>query len=116
MKYKYGNFSDAQIKETAKNMHNEIHKLLLYKDSRISDPIFDSPSDFEAYFDNLLLRYGGLNELIESPPVMVEFMSVLQAALTEYHKDKFSFHTYRKLILDAHELLKEMFGEVRDNA
>ena len=116
MRYKYGNFSDAQIKETAKNMHNEIHKLLLYKDVRISDTIFDNPTDFESYFENILLKYGGLNELLGNPPIMVEFISVLQAVLNEYHKDSFNFHTYRKLILDAHELLREMFGEVRDNA
>lgn len=37
MKYIYGSFTKRQIKEAALAMHNDVHKLLLYKDNRIEE-------------------------------------------------------------------------------
>lgn len=37
MKYIYGSFTKRQIKEAAHAMHNDVHKLLLYKDNRIEE-------------------------------------------------------------------------------
>ena len=40
MDYRYGTFSDEQMRQAALLMHNEIHRLLLYKDSQITELIF----------------------------------------------------------------------------
>lgn len=114
MKYIYGEFSDKQIEINAKLMHNEIHKLLIYKDPSIEDKIFESNEDFIIYFINLLLRYGGLNELLGEPKQMVAFMSTLQAALDEVVNEDFNYNVYRKLILDAHGYIKSIFEEGGD--
>lgn len=37
MEYIYGSFTKRQIKEAAHAMHNDVHKLLLYKDNRIEE-------------------------------------------------------------------------------
>ena len=116
MKYLYGDFSDDQIKIYVKHMHKEIHKLLLYKDKKIKDSIFNSENDFDNYFQNLLYRYGGLNKLLKEPPLMIAFMSTLQAAYDVAIKKDFSlldYNNFRKLILNAHGYLTQMFGEVR---
>ena len=47
MQYLYGEFSDEQITETIAAMHNEIHKLLLHKDKKITE--------LEYNFENILL-------------------------------------------------------------
>lgn len=112
MKYLYGSFSDNQIEINAKLMHNEIHKLLLYKDKKVSEKIFNSEEDFQNYFINLLFRFGGFNELLGEPDYMVSLMSTLQAAYDEVQKDDYNFHTFRRLILDSHGYIKAMFEEV----
>lgn len=106
-------FTNAQIKFQAKIMHNEIHKLLLYKDKKINDLIFDSSDDFMQYFNNIILRYCGLNTLLGEPKEMIAFISTLQAAYNECKKDEFQYYIFRRLIFDAHGYLTKMFGEVR---
>jgi len=112
MEYLYGSFSNKQIKINSKYMHNEIHKLLLYKDKNITETIFNSEQDFINYFNNLLYRFGGLNKLLGEPDYMVAFMSTLQAAYDEVNSDSYKYCTFRKLILDAHGYIKLMFEEV----
>lgn len=112
MKYLYGEFSDNQIQVNASRMHSEIHKLLLYKDTEITESIFSSENDFLNYFDNLLFRFGGLNELLGEPDYMVSLMSTLQAAYDEVYKDDFNYYIFRKLILNAHGFITMMFEEV----
>ena len=107
MKHLYGDFSDKQINETLVSMHNDIHKLLLFKDPNITETIFDSEDDFIKYFTNLLFRFGGLNDLLGKPAKMVDFMSTLQAAYEEVNKDYFIYKRFRKAILDCHGYLKE---------
>ena len=116
MKYLYGNFSDEQIYYQAKNMHSEIHRLLIYKDKNIVQKNFSSDEDFVSYFKNILMRYGGLNSLLGEPPGMILFMSTLQAALEECLDSDFDYSRFRKLIFDAHGYLTQMFGEVREDA
>lgn len=108
MKYKYGEFTDDQIKKTAASMHNDIHKLLLHKDRDITEQIFKSEEDFVNYFTNLLFRFGGLNELLGEPKTMVEFMSTLQGAYDEVLSEHFRWSRFRRAILDCHGYIKEM--------
>lgn len=112
MEYLYGTFSDNQMEVNAQLMHNEIHKLLLYKDRDVSEHIFDSDADFINYFSNLLFRFGGLNELLGEPEQMVSLMSTLQSAFTESKKKNFNWYRFRRLILDSHGYIKAMFEEV----
>lgn len=113
MEYLYGEFSDAQIKSSVNHMHNEIHKLLLYKDPNFKERVFESESNFISSFNNMLVRYGGLNHILGEPEYMVEFMSVLQAAFDEASNESFRFNTFRKCILDAHGYLSKAFAEVK---
>lgn len=108
MKYKYGEFSSDQINETVISMHNDIHKLLLYKDRNITEQIFKSDEDFVNYFTNLLFRFGGLNELLGEPKTMVDFMSTLQSAYDEVLSSHFRYYVFRRAILDCHGYIKEM--------
>lgn len=112
MKYLYGEFTDEQINEAVKQMHNDIHKLLLYKDKNITEQIFNSDEDYVKFFTNLLFRFGGLNELLGEPQQMVSLMSTLQAAYDEITSDTFRYKTFRRAILDCHGYIKAMFGEV----
>lgn len=109
MTYIYGEFSDKQIEINASIMHSEIHKLLLHKDPNITKTIFNNENDFLKYFKNLLIRYGGLNEILGEPDHMVAFMATLQAAYDEIQSPTFQYDTFRRLILDAHGYIKAMF-------
>lgn len=109
MHYLYGEFSEDQIRANARLMHNEIHKLLLYKDPNITETIFDSEDDFLKYFVKILYRFGGLNDMFGRPEQMVVLMATLRAALYEAGRDDFDYKLFRKLILDAHGYIKSMF-------
>jgi len=111
MEHLYGKFSEEQIIETAQRMHSEVHKLLLYKDPKIFDRVFNSDEDFEIYFSNLLFRFSGLDTLLGKPETMVRLLSVLQAAYNEAFSDTFNYKIFRRAILDAHSLIKSIFEE-----
>jgi len=113
MEYLYGSFSDEQMKEMARQMHNDIHKLLLYMDPNVEKKSFEAYDEFHRFFQNTLIRFGGMNTLLKEPDKMPYFMSTLQAAFDELDRNPFNFALYRKLIFDAHGYLTEMFGEVR---
>lgn len=113
MNYLYGEFSDEQISKNARLMHSEIHKLLLYKDNKVIEKIFESDEEFLCYFKNLLCRFGGLNRLLGEPEKMVSFMATLQAAYDACCEPEFHYMPFRRLIFDAHGYLTDMFGEVR---
>ena len=112
MTYLYGEFADKQIELNARLMHGEVHKLLIYKDTNISEHLFKDDSEFLSYFHNLLYRFGGLNQLLQEPKQMVALMATLQAAYKEVQSDSYKWEDYRRLILDAHGYITSMFGEV----
>ena len=109
MQYLYGEFTDEQIKETVVSIHNDIHRLLLYKDKKVTEKIFNSDEEFINYFNNLLFRLGGLNTLLGEPKEMVDFMSTLQGAYDETTKGRFRYKVFRTAILDCHGYIKQMF-------
>ena len=80
MRYIYGEFTDEQIKEAVRQMHNDIHKLLLYKDNKIEDKIFEDDEAFLIFFENVMYKLGGTKTLFNDNGVMVTLMSELQAA------------------------------------
>lgn len=111
MKYIYGEFTDNQIKEAVRTMHNDIHKLLLHKDKTFEPVIFNSDEEYIIYFNKLLFRFAGMNELFGEPPLLVSFMSTLQSAYEEVLSDNFRWYVFRRAIMDCHGYLKMMFEQ-----
>ena len=111
MKYIYGYFTNKQIKEAANAMHNDIHKLLLYKDNTIEETIFENDEAFLVYFDHLLENFGGVHTLFNNNEIMVKLMSTLQAARNEVASDNFHYGTFRIENLDYNGYIKQKFEE-----
>ena len=99
MIYKYGEFSDNQFEQTKVYMRKQIFFLLLIVDPNTCDQY--SAVNVDEAFSGVLRKFGGLNKILFEPPEMVRVISLLEAALEEYHKANFSFSIYRKLVLDA---------------
>ena len=109
MKHLYGEFTQNQIAQTKKSLRGSIFFLLLCVDNKTSHEYKEV--DVNKCFKGLLLKLGGLNELLMNQPELVMVLSLLQAAMNEYNNPEFEFKTYRKLILDAGaevEKLKEV--------
>lgn len=116
MEYLYGTFPKEQILDTAKLMHNNVHRLLLYKDKYVKEKVFSSDEEFKNYFLNVLFKFGGLNTLFGNLKQMVILMATLQAAYNELDNPNFSYTKYKKAILDSHGYIKAMLEEVEKNA
>lgn len=99
MKNLYGEFTQTQIAQIKKSLRGSIFFLLLCVDPKTSYEYEDV--DINKCFEGLLLKLGGMNDLLMNQPEIVTTMSLLQAALNEFNKSSFDFHIYRKLILDA---------------
>lgn len=99
MKHLYGEFTQNQISQTKISLRKSIFFLLVCVDEKTSQDCKEV--DVNKCFEGLLLKLGGMNKLFMEPPELVTVLSLLQAAMIEYNKPKFNFHTYRKLILDA---------------
>lgn len=99
MKHLYGEFTEEQIVQTKKSLRGSIFFLLLCVDRKTAWEY--EGIDVNKSFSGLLLRIGGMNDLLMNPPELVTVLSLLQAAMTEYNNPEFNFKTYRKLILDA---------------
>ena len=99
MKNLYGEFTQTQIAQIKKSLRGSIFFLLLCVDPKTSSEYENV--DINKCFEGLLLKLGGMNDLLMNQPEIVTTMSLLQAALNEFNKSSFDFHIYRKLILDA---------------
>lgn len=99
MKHLYGEFTKEQIAQTKRSLRGSIFFLLLCVDTKTAHEYQEV--DVNKCFTGLLLKLGGLNELLMNQPELVMVMSLLQAAMNEYNNPDFRFKTYRKLILDA---------------
>lgn len=113
MKNLYGEFTQSQIAETKKSLRSSVFFLLLCVDKRTAQDYENI--DVNKCFEGLLLKLGGLNDLLMNQPEIVTTMSLLQAAKREYNKDRLNFYRYRKLILDAgSEIEKLKEGDEQD--
>ena len=109
MNHLYGEFTQNQIVQIKKSLRGSIFFLLLCVDDKTAHEYKEV--NVNKCFKGLLLKLGGLNELLMNQPELVIVMSLLQAAMNEYNNPEFEFKTYRKLILDAGaevEKLKEV--------
>ena len=115
MQYIYGSFTDKQITEAVRAMHNDIHKLLLYKDNTIEEKIFEDDEAFLVFFENVMFKLGGTKTLFNDNGLMVTLMATLQGAMDNFKSDHFSYKKFRRAILDSHGYIKQMFeGGVSD--
>lgn len=103
-------FTEKQLEEYRNRLHKKMFWLLLYKDPDTREEYANV--DFERYFNFLMKELKGLNELLDSPPFLLETLSTLQAAYQESLSDPFNYSNYRKLVLDAHNVLDKVFAEV----
>lgn len=106
MKYKYGEFSQEQIAGAKERLRKKIFFLLLYVDYRTAEEY--KGVNVNKAFGNILSLIDGMNELFNRPPEIVLVMSYLEAAYIEYGKKHFNWRRYRKLILDAGNLVLEI--------
>lgn len=95
----YGEFTQSQIAQVKKSLRSSIFFLLLYVDPKTSSEYENI--DVNKSFEGLLLKLGGMNDLLMNQPEIVTTMSLLQSAKKEFNKNTFNFKIYRKLILDA---------------
>jgi hypothetical protein len=108
MRNLYGNFDNEQMENYKVKLHKELFWLLIYKDPKTKDEYLSV--DFNKYFDGLMRKIDGLNELLFYPTEIVAIMSLLEAALIESKKADFNYQAYRKLVLDAHSLVDKIGG------
>lgn len=101
MKHLYGDFTKNQIAQTKEKLRKSIFFLLLCVDPKTTHEYDKEDIDVNKCFKGLLLRLGGMNEILMNQPELITVMSLLQAALIEYNSPGFDFKVYRKLILDA---------------
>ena len=100
MEHKYGSFSENQMSNYKKKLHNNIHWLLVYKENDYKL--------LDEYFNTTLLKLNAMNELLSYPNDIVSLYETLEAARLVLNSDDFNFKTYRKLILDAHSLIDKL--------
>lgn len=116
MKYKYGTFPDRQFNNYKVRLHKDLFWLLLYKDPKTASDFADV--DFNKYFIGLMRRIDGLNELLHYPPEIIDILIHLEAAYGLTKDDNFDYSAYRKLILDAHNIVDricDIGGDCDDN-
>ena len=104
----YGHFSDEQMVNYKEKLHKDLFWLLLYKDPKTKEEFANV--NFDKYFNGLMRRIDGLNELLFYPTEIVTMMSLLEAALIETRKKDFDYLAYRKLVLDAHAQIDKIGG------
>lgn len=99
LKHEYGEFTSEQVAKEKKALQSSIFFLLLAVDPKTADRYPNV--DVDKTFTNLLRRISGLNTLLFCQRELVEVMSYLEEARTEYNKDDFDFGSYRNLVLTA---------------
>lgn len=106
MKIKYGELPSHQIKSAKIYLRRNIFYLLLYVDPK--ETVKYQGVDVNQAFQNVLCQLVGFNNILREPPELLIVMSYLESAKVLYNSDKFDFHQYRKLILDAGSKLMEV--------
>lgn len=113
MKTHYGHFDDIQIKEYKVKLHKQLFWLLLLKDPETKDKY--KGIDYSKYFNNLMRKIDGLNELLFYPIQIVDLMANLEAAYLESKKENFNYRSYRHFVRNAEYLIDEEQVPTRRN-
>ena len=104
---KYGDFTDEQIKQFAKQLHSKVHWLLVYKES-------GKCSFYDNYFKDTMKYFNSLYTVLGDNPAVMDILVVLQTAYDEVKSKDFEFSTFRKYILEAHNIIdKKIVGDAK---
>lgn len=104
---KYGDIPSHQISSAKEYLRKSIFFLLLYVDPE--ERIKFQHVDVNDAFEHVLYQLVGFNKILLEPPEVPIVMSTLEAARAVYNSgEDFSFHRYRKLILDAGSKIMEV--------
>lgn len=109
MMTKYGNVRNTQIHNHKDTLHSDVFKLLWMKE--------EGYEGLNKYFESLLWKLNGYNEVFNNQPVMIDIISILEEARIEANKSDYSHRLYRKAILDTMsliDLLQESDGDEYD--
>lgn len=106
MQYKYGDFSLEQISDVKHLLRKKIFFLLLIIDPKTKSKYQNV--DVDAAFVDVLNLIGGLNSLLNYPAKFVFISSLLERGRVMCKADDFEFQKYRKVILDAGNLVEEV--------
>lgn len=101
---RFGQLTPEQYAGYLKRLHSQIHWLLLYAEK-------NSP-DLEGYFDKVQMHIAGLNSLMNYPSSIVDLCVLVECARTEYDSPNYDFKRFRKIVLDAHEVIDRMENNV----
>ena len=101
MNTKYGNIDDLMIKDYKRKLHSKIHWLLIYKENNECEC-------FEDYFISLMKYINALCEIFNKNSVIIDLMATLQIAYNESQSDNYNYKTYRKYVLDAHNIVDKL--------
>ena len=108
----YGEIDSTQFESYKDQLHKKIFWLLLYKDPVTCDEF--SYVNFDKYFNYLMKEIVGQSDMLSNPPELIQMMTMLQAAYNETLNDPFDYKAYRKLVLDAHQVLDRIECEEVD--
>lgn len=97
MNTKYGKIDASQIRKYKQELHNRILSFLYLKE--------ENCSTLDDYFAHFLWKLDGYNHLFGDQPVMIDIMSELEEARITASKVPYDHKKYRKLILDAFNLI-----------
>ena len=106
MTTKYGNIDNIQIRKHKEILHKDVFKLLWMKE--------ENYPQLDAYFSSVLWKLTGYNSVFNNQVIMIDIMSLLEAARIEANKEDYNHSKYRKAILDSMSLidkLKESDGD-----
>lgn len=94
---KYGDFSEEQFSAFKEKLHRWVHWCLVYAEEQ--SPTLDS------YMVKVQRKFNGLNSILYYDSKIVEIMTLLEAARIEYQEKGCKTPSFRKFILDAHEII-----------
>lgn len=107
MKHKYGEYEIAQFESCKNRIHSLVHWLLIYAEETTKTKS-DKDDNLMNYFEKVQYKISGYNELLLYPSQLVEIQALIESARLEYLKDNYSHERYRKMILDAHDLIDKI--------
>lgn len=102
MNTRYGNLPEAEFTLYKKRMHSLIHWLLVYADE--GNPCL------EGYFQKVQVKLVGFSSLLNQPPLMMDLMVLVESARILQESPDFDRRLYKKMILDAHEVIERIFA------
>lgn len=100
MKTKYGNIETSQIIKHKEVLQKDVFKLLWMKE--------ENYPQLDTYFSSILWKLTGYNSIFNNQTIMIDIISILEAARIEANKENYSHRKYRKAILDSMSLIDKL--------